>query len=98
MLNAFVHIVMYSYYSIALLEIKNLLWLKKHITQLQIVQFMLILVHAVYFLQLPIEVCSWPKIFPTLQLVHGLQFLWMFSSFYYRAYIKRPRVQEKKLD
>ena len=81
------------------MEIKSLLWLKKHITQLQIVQFMLILVHAVYFLLQPAEVCKWPKIFPTMELVHGLQFLYMFSSFYYLAYIKKkPKVQEKKLD
>ena len=91
---------MYSYYSVALMDIKNLLWIKKYITQLQILQFLLILVHAVYFLLVPAEVCKWPKIFPTMELLHGLQFLYMFSSFYYSAYIKkRPsRASEKKLE
>ena len=52
MLNAFVHIVMYSYYTATLLEIKQILWIKKHITQLQIIQFFLIIIHALYFLTL----------------------------------------------
>lgn len=94
-LNAFVHIVMYSYYTFALLDMKHLLWLKKHITQMQIIQFLLILVHAIYFLQH--KTCEWPKIFPFLQLIHGIQFLYMFSSFYYNAYIKK-RPEQKKID
>ena len=96
--NNFVSIqVMYSYYSIALMEIKNLLWLKKHITQLQIVQFLLVLVHAAYFILQPYEACQWPKIFPAMEFVHGSHFLYMFSSFYYHVYVKNPKVQEKKL-
>ena len=84
---------MYSYYTLALLDIKSLLWMKKHITQLQILQFLLIIMHAAYFLQ--DKTCQWPKIFPFLQLVHGTQFLYMFSSFYYRAYLKE-RTPSKK--
>lgn len=90
---------MYSYYTVALMDIKSLLWMKKYITQLQLIQFVLIFVHSVYFLSLPAETCKWPKIFPTLQLLQSTMFLYMFSSFYYGAYIKkRPTkvVQEKK--
>lgn len=83
---------MYSYYTLALLDIKSLLWLKKYITQMQILQFLLILIHAVYFLQN--QDCGWPKIFPFLQLVHGTQFLYLFSSFYYKTYIKKKTNQQ----
>ena len=88
MLNAFVHIVMYSYYTLAALGVQRWLWLKKYITQLQIFQFVLILIHAMYFLQK--QNCGWPMIFRVMQFGHGLQFLYMFSSFYVRTYWKKP--------
>jgi len=93
-LNAFVHIIMYGYYTLALLEVKNLLWLKKLVTQVQITQFLLIIVHAVYFLQH--KTCTWPKVFAIFQLLHGILFLYFFSSLYYRAYVKK-RATEKKV-
>jgi hypothetical protein len=88
-LNAFVHIVMYSYYTLAALGIRRWLWLKKYITQLQITQFVLILVHAMYFLTK--SDCGWPMMFRLMEFGHGMQFLYMFSSFYVRTYWRTPK-------
>ncbi|RWS15204.1 elongation of very long chain fatty acids protein-like isoform X2 [Dinothrombium tinctorium] len=90
-LNGFVHIVMYTYYAIACLgsRTKKYLWWKKHLTQLQLVQFTLIIAHAIYFLLHPS--CKWPKIFPLLELFHGCLFLYLFASFYSKCYNKAKK-------
>ena len=48
MLNTFIHAVMYSYYFIAALgpEYRKYIWWKKHLTKLQILQFVSVLVKS----------------------------------------------------
>ncbi|KAG7283614.1 hypothetical protein CRUP_020387 [Coryphaenoides rupestris] len=50
MLNTFIHIVMYSYYGLAALGpgAKKHLWWKRHVTMLQLVQFVLRTIHTEY--------------------------------------------------
>lgn len=86
--NAFVHTIMYSYYALAAMgpEMKKYLWWKKHLTQLQLVQFILIFFHSLYALWLPN--CEWPKILAFLQTIHGLLFFFLFFNFYRRTYLK----------
>ncbi|CAG9760042.1 unnamed protein product [Ceutorhynchus assimilis] len=89
--NAFVHIVLYSYYFLASLgpEMQKYLWWKKHVTKLQLVQFLIILVHNVQVL--PRE-CNYPKVFNVLLAIQAGYFIYLFGSFYVRAYIeKKPQ-------
>lgn len=58
-INAFVHVIMYSYYFLTSYrpELRNSLWWKKHITQIQLV--------SICDLKLPIQMATmpWPMIF-----------------------------------
>lgn len=74
----------YVYYALAALGRQEILWWKKYLTQMQMIQFVLIFMHAVYFLTN--TSCTWPKIFPALEACHGLLFFYLFYSFYRRNY------------
>ncbi|XP_050310158.1 elongation of very long chain fatty acids protein 7-like [Anthonomus grandis grandis] len=89
--NAFVHVVLYSYYFLSSLgpEVQKYLWWKKHVTKLQLVQFVIILVHNVQVLP---RNCNYPKIFNVLLSIQAGYFIYLFGSFYVRAYIeKKPQ-------
>ena len=63
-LNCFVHVVMYSYYFLAAPWIQPYLWWKRYITKLQMMQFIIFIVHALQ--PLFIE-CSYPKVRSSVQ-------------------------------
>ncbi|KAK4875003.1 hypothetical protein RN001_011425 [Aquatica leii] len=48
-LNSFVHVIMYTYYMLSAMgpQVKKYLWWKKYLTQLQMIQFVLLIVHLV---------------------------------------------------
>ncbi|KAL3200674.1 hypothetical protein MRX96_012953 [Rhipicephalus microplus] len=59
-INAFVHVVMYTYYFLATLgpSVQKYLWWKKYLTTMQIVQFVIFLVH----MSIPLFVdCGFPR-------------------------------------
>ncbi|XP_059610236.1 elongation of very long chain fatty acids protein 7-like [Phlebotomus argentipes] len=84
--NAFVHVAMYSYYLLSSLSFKykNNLWWKKHITQLQLIQFLILTVH--YLLLFFID-CDFPKFTAYFMVPQNIFMLAMFGDFYYRAYV-----------
>lgn len=88
-INSFVHMVMYSYYLVTSLkpEYKNNIWWKKHITQLQIIQFLLIICH---FLVLCVQPkCQYP-VFPALVIIpQNVFMLLLFTDFYRKTYLKK---------
>ncbi|XP_068081551.1 very long chain fatty acid elongase 7 isoform X2 [Anabrus simplex] len=89
LLNSFVHVVMYGYYLLSLLdpEYKKSIWWKKHLTQLQIIQFFLIAVHTSQILFN--NSCGFPY-WPAFLLVTNATFMSiMFLDFYMKAYIKK---------
>uniref|UniRef100_A0A146LEX3 Elongation of very long chain fatty acids protein n=1 Tax=Lygus hesperus TaxID=30085 RepID=A0A146LEX3_LYGHE len=85
MLNTFVHIVMYSYYLLAAMgpRIQPYLWWKKYLTVLQMVQFILILIHA---FQLLFITCDYPRAFVWFIGLHAVMFYFLFKDFYNQAY------------
>lgn len=87
-LNTFVHIVMYSYYLLAALgsQIQPYLWWKKYLTTLQMIQFILVMIHA--FQLLFIE-CNYPKAFVWWIGMHAIMFYFLFRGFYKEAYKKK---------
>ncbi|KAI5645315.1 GNS1/SUR4 family domain-containing protein [Phthorimaea operculella] len=90
MLNTFVHIIMYSYYLLAALgpQVQKYLWWKKYLTALQMVQFVLVFVHA--FQLLFIE-CDYPRAFVWWIGMHAVLFYYLFSDFYKQAYLKKEK-------
>uniref|UniRef100_A0A1A9W6N3 Elongation of very long chain fatty acids protein n=1 Tax=Glossina brevipalpis TaxID=37001 RepID=A0A1A9W6N3_9MUSC len=84
-LNTFVHIIMYTYYMLSAMgpQYQKYLWWKKYLTTLQMVQFILIMVHA--FQLLFIE-CNYPRAFVWWIGMHAVMFFFLFNEFYKQAY------------
>ena len=79
----FIHVVMYSYYAMALMGVA-VPW-KKYITQLQLLQFVVVFCHAVYVLLY--TKCL--KILPYSQICSVMaNMLVLFGNFYAKSYRK----------
>lgn len=91
LVNAFVHFVMYSYYSLSCAGFRDYLWWKKHITQLQLVQFVIVFAHGAYATLTPD--CDFPKILSVLECFYSVLFFQMFYAFYRRAYGTAKKLQ-----
>ncbi|KAH9374263.1 hypothetical protein HPB48_005583 [Haemaphysalis longicornis] len=87
-LNIFVHIVMYTYYFLASFgpRMHKYLWWKKYLTTLQIVQFLIIIVH----MSIPLFVdCGFPRHVVYIGNVQTFLILCLFINFYVKAYTNR---------
>ncbi|CAG9819055.1 unnamed protein product [Phaedon cochleariae] len=94
-LNTFVHIIMYSYYFLAALgpQYQKYLWWKKYLTAIQMIQFVLVMVHA--FQLLFIE-CSYSKLFVWWIGMHAVMFYFLFSRFYKETYNEKKSKRKAK--
>ncbi|XP_037941434.1 elongation of very long chain fatty acids protein F-like [Teleopsis dalmanni] len=88
-LNAFIHVIMYSYYFFSALNpnIKTSKW-KRFITTAQIIQFILIIIHQLWALFIS-KGCTYPKILLYLNLSQAMIMIILFSNFYIKTYIRR---------
>ncbi|KAG6796217.1 elongation of very long chain fatty acids protein [Apis mellifera caucasica] len=87
-INSFVHVVMYTYYLITSLQLSKPWW-KKYVTQLQLTQFCIILVH---FISLAwVEDCGFPKWVAAIMIPQNLFMIVLFGDFYYKAYVKKSK-------
>lgn len=87
-LNAAIHVVMYGYYALSAANpLREFAW-KKHITQMQMTQFVIGVVYAIYgYLKLGFCVYS---------IFYGALMLAFFSNYYYHAFVaSRPSKQDK---
>jgi elongation of very long chain fatty acids protein 4 len=82
--NSFIHIVMYSYYLMAALGVRCP-W-KRYITQAQMLQFVIVFVHAVFVLRE--KHC--PVSLPWAQMFVMANMLVLFGNFYLKAYAAKP--------
>lgn len=85
-LNTFVHIIMYTYYMLAAMgpSVQKYLWWKKYLTVIQMIQFVLVMVHA--FQLLFKNDCNYPIQFAYFIGAHAVLFYFLFSNFYKQAY------------
>ncbi|XP_011182273.1 elongation of very long chain fatty acids protein F [Zeugodacus cucurbitae] len=97
-LNSFVHVVMYAYYlaSATNPEMKNSLWWKKYVTKLQLVQFVLLLIHQMWPLVVQTD-CPYPKALLVCASLQAVLMIYLFSSFYYKTYIRNPKTKDTPL-
>lgn len=92
LLNTIIHTFMYAHYFVTSLKIWKPWW-KKYLTQMQILQFILALFH---FCQLWwVEDCGFPKSVGLLVIPQQSMMIWMFSKFYYQAYIKPSKLTKQ---
>ena len=95
LLNTFVHIVMYAYYLLAALGpwIQPYLWWKKYLTSLQMIQFVMVMIHAFQLLFID---CNYPKAFVWWIGMHAIMFYFLFREFYTEAYRRRKSSMSAK--
>ncbi|TDG51454.1 hypothetical protein AWZ03_002249 [Drosophila navojoa] len=88
-LNTFVHIFMYAYYMLAAMgpKVQRYLWWKKYLTVMQMIQFVLVMVHS--FQLFFKNDCNYPIGFAYFIGAHAVMFYFLFSNFYKRAYVQR---------
>ncbi|KAJ3599005.1 hypothetical protein NHX12_032968 [Muraenolepis orangiensis] len=96
MVNCCVHIVMYFYYGLSAAgpRFQKFLWWKKYMTAIQLLQFVLVSLHATqyYFL----DSCDYQfPIIIHLIWVYGTFFFVLFSNFWVQAYVKGKRLPKQ---
>ncbi|KAK7862880.1 hypothetical protein R5R35_011592 [Gryllus longicercus] len=92
LINTFVHTCMYTYYLIAVIYPHNIWW-KKYVTQLQLVQQMIVGLHlAQLFVSNP---CNFPMFGPTVLVPQSIFLVLLFSHFYQRTYCRKAAQDTK---
>lgn len=93
-LNSMVHCLMYGYYLVSALNdnVARSIWWKKHITQAQMVQFLMLVIH--FAVGLHATECTYPKFISFVMVIQNLFMLIMFGDFYIKTYFTdKSRVQ-----
>jgi len=84
LLNCFVHMIMYSYYFLATFpSLKSYLWWKRHLTKLQLLQFLLVIPHTLY--QYSTD-CPLPLNIVYNYVANCIIFIYLFGKFYLENY------------
>ncbi|XP_026328273.1 elongation of very long chain fatty acids protein 4-like [Hyposmocoma kahamanoa] len=89
LLNSFVHVLMYAYYGISSLgpEYQKFVWWKKHLTKVQLIQFILVISDLYY--QQKLTPCPLPAFFHYFCVFSIGSFFFLFLNFYFRTYKAR---------
>ncbi|CAF0871662.1 unnamed protein product [Brachionus calyciflorus] len=89
MLNSIVHTIMYSYYGLSALgpNVQKYLWWKRYITQIQLGQFLAIMVHSL--VNIVQADCKYSKSFGLFYTVYTLLIAGLFVNFYKKTYKKK---------
>ncbi|KAF7691831.1 elongation of very long chain fatty acids protein 2 [Silurus meridionalis] len=92
-LNSFIHVLMYSYYSLSTIpSMHKYLWWKRYLTQAQLVQFILTITHTLSALIFP---CGFPLGCLFFQSSYMVTLVILFINFYMQTYRKKPARDDK---
>uniref|UniRef100_A0A8C7ZF92 Elongation of very long chain fatty acids protein n=1 Tax=Oryzias sinensis TaxID=183150 RepID=A0A8C7ZF92_9TELE len=93
LLNCIVHVIMYTYYGLTAMgpKYQKYLWWKKHLTSVQLIQFVMVTSHISQYFYLKDCPYQFP-IFIYIIFLYGLIFLLLFCNFWYHAYTKGKRL------
>ena len=84
-LNTFIHTIMYTYYFLATFKsARPYLGWKKFLTQFQIVQFIIMILHSTQPLFIP--GCQFPRTFLYINIFFSIVFIYLFTKFYIENY------------
>nr|QBO55931.1 elongation of very long chain fatty acid 9a [Brachionus rotundiformis] len=88
-LNSLVHAVMYSYYGLAALgpSVQKYLWWKRYLTQFQLIQFTIVISHAI--INLFQKECTYPKGWSWAAIIYTSFMALLFMNFYKKSYKKK---------
>lgn len=93
-LNSLVHIFMYSYYLLNMFpSLRKYLWWKRYLTQMQLTQFVIILVHTVNTYT---SGCDFP--FWSICMLSSYMFMMLalFGNFYIQSYLSKSKTKPVK--
>ncbi|XP_055609392.1 elongation of very long chain fatty acids protein AAEL008004-like [Uranotaenia lowii] len=95
LINSMVHVIMYFYYFLTSFrpELKNSLWWKRHITQVQLIQFLILMVH--FGLPLIFGYCNYPVFLLFVGFTQNLFMFTLFADFYVKTYVKGRKKELK---
>ncbi|EDV94683.1 elongation of very long chain fatty acids protein AAEL008004 [Drosophila grimshawi] len=97
LINLLVHSVMYAYYfATSLGAVKQVLWWKRHITQVQLLQFSYLSLH--FLLVIVRNPCQFPIFMAFVGFTQNIFMFAMFFDFYYKTYMRKPRQQVQQVD
>ena len=93
-LNAIVHCFMYSYYFLIAYkpEIRQSIWWKKHLTQLQIIQFATLI--AIFTFHLLNPNCTYPSKVLLILISQCIVMLFLFGKFYIGTYVVQKKMKD----
>lgn len=90
--NSLVHVVMYAYYLLNMFPpLRKHLWWKRYLTQLQLTQFVLILINTSY---IHLSGCDFPTWSTKMLISYMVVMLTLFGNFYVHAYFKSKGSKE----
>ncbi|GFT94538.1 elongation of very long chain fatty acids protein 7 [Trichonephila clavipes] len=97
-INSFVHIVMYTYYGLAAMgpEVQKKLWWKEHLTKLQMVQFVVIILFVIVII--PLSGCKTTQHGIYIEITAAAIFLALFYNFYIKTYKKPLKMSDQVED
>ncbi|KAF8782364.1 Elongation of very long chain fatty acids like protein [Argiope bruennichi] len=89
-LNSFIHIIMYTYYGLAAMgpEVRKYLWWKEYLTQLQMLQFVIIISFVTVIV--PLSGCQTTQHGIYIEIIAAIIFLALFCNFYIQTYKRNP--------
>ncbi|KAL1490972.1 hypothetical protein ABEB36_011639 [Hypothenemus hampei] len=95
--NAPVHVILYLYYLLTSYDSKfgKILWLKKFITQAQLIQFAFMIYK---YGQLFVNDCDYPKVVSFFLVPQNIFMIVLFGDFYVKTYILAPKRRKKQLE
>jgi len=98
MINSFVHVIMYTYYFLSAFGpgIQKYLWWKRYLTQLQLIQFCVIIIHLINGMTTAHQ-CEFPYVFNWYVIVYCVTLIALFTNFYIETYSHQKRDREAAL-
>jgi hypothetical protein len=86
--NGIIHSVMYTYYLMVIIrsEFKKTFWMKRQLTNIQLVQFVFLIIH--FARAILAENCGFPKGVSLAILIQNVCMLALFGDYYIRTYLK----------
>uniref|UniRef100_A0A2K5JED5 Elongation of very long chain fatty acids protein n=1 Tax=Colobus angolensis palliatus TaxID=336983 RepID=A0A2K5JED5_COLAP len=93
MINSSVHVIMYLYYGLSAIGpvAQPYLWWKKHMTAIQLIQFVLVSLHISQYYFMSSCNYQYPVIIHLIWM-YGTIFFMLFSNFWYHSYTKGKRL------
>ena len=95
LMNSIIHTIMYGYYGLAAIgpQMQPYLWWKRYITQIQIVQFVLMFSYTGYFSAYQV---GYHSIYTVNQFIQSSLYIWLFGRFYLKTYQSKSSLTTMK--